>query len=112
MLQDIVARVYVAPETALYVALLAKATREHGALRLGVSTRGSLALIRAAQAYAACAGRHFVLPDDIKVVARAVLCHRLVLTTQADVRGTTAAAVLGEVLSSVALPTPVLAGSH
>jgi MoxR-like ATPase len=104
--QQTVANIHVAPEIARYVALLAAATRQHDALRLGVSTRGSLALVRAAQAQAACAGRHFVVPDDVKSTAVAVLTHRLLLSPQAEVRGTTAAAVLGEVLGS--LPVPVL----
>ncbi|GLZ40610.1 MoxR family ATPase [Actinokineospora sp. NBRC 105648] len=110
-LQEVVSRVYVAPELARYIALLARATREHSALRLGVSTRGSLAVVRAAQAHAACAGRHFVLPDDVKAVATPVICHRLVLAAQADIRGATAGAVLGEVLSSVALPSSAMAGT-
>ncbi|WP_018680142.1 AAA family ATPase [Actinokineospora enzanensis] len=105
-LQDVVARVFVAPELARYIAQLAAATRGHQALRLGVSTRGSLALVRAAQAQAACAGRHFVLPDDVKAVAPAVLRHRMMLTPQAEVHGMTTGAVLNEVLGGVALPVP------
>ncbi|GAA1755042.1 MoxR family ATPase [Luedemannella helvata] len=100
-----VGHIHVAPEIARYIALVAYGTRNHDALRLGVSTRGSLALVRAAQAYAACAGRHYVVPDDVKAVAGAVLTHRLVLSAHADVRGTTAAQVLAEVLDSVRVPT-------
>ncbi len=103
--QRSIADVHVAPEIARYVARLAQATREHQALRLGVSTRGSLALMRAAQTYAACAGRHYVVPDDVKATAAAVLTHRLVPAAQAEVRGTTAAAVLAEVLDGVRVPT-------
>jgi MoxR-like ATPase len=103
-LQRQMSTIHVAPELARYVALIAQATREHPALRLGVSTRGSLALLRAAQANAACAGRHFVVPDDIKATAPAVLTHRLVLAAQAEVGGTTAAAVLSEVLGGVRVP--------
>jgi MoxR-like ATPase len=102
--QRSIADVHVAPEIARYVALLAHATREHQALRLGVSTRGSLALVRAAQTHAACAGRHYVVPDDVKATAAAVLTHRLVVAAQAEVRGTTAAAVLTEVIDGVRVP--------
>jgi MoxR-like ATPase len=102
--QRSIADVHVAPEIARYVARLAHATREHQALRLGVSTRGSLALLRAAQTHAACTGRHFVVPDDVKAIAPAVLTHRLVLAAQAEVRGTTAAAVLAEVIDAVRVP--------
>jgi MoxR-like ATPase len=103
-LQQAVATVHVAPEIARYVALIAFGTREHEALRLGVSTRGSLALMRAAQAHAATAGRSYVVPDDIKVTAPAVLTHRLVPSAQAEVRGVTGAAILTEVLDSVRVP--------
>ncbi|GAB2966715.1 AAA family ATPase [Saccharothrix stipae] len=97
--------IHTAPELARYVALLARATREHPHLRLGLSTRGSLALLRAAQAHALGHGRHFVVPDDVRAVAGPVVAHRLVLTAQAQVRGATAAAVLAEVLGSVPAPT-------
>ena len=102
--QAAISSIHVAPEIARYVATIAQATREHDALRLAVSTRGSLALLRAAQAYAACAGRHYVVPDDVKATAGPVLTHRLVLAAQAEVRGATTAAVLGEVLDGVRVP--------
>lgn len=108
--QESVGAVYVAPEIAQYVAMIAHATREHDALRLAVSTRGSLALLRAAQAYAACVGRHYVVPEDVKATADAVLTHRLVLAPQAEVRGTTTASVLAEVLDGV--PVPTLSPEH
>jgi MoxR-like ATPase len=109
-LQRHVATVHTAPEVSRYIALIADATRRHDALRLGMSTRGSLALLRAAQSHAVCAGRHYVVPDDVKATASAVLTHRLVLAAQAEVRGVTAAAVLAEVLDEVRVPTPVAAG--
>lgn len=105
-LQSSVARVHAAPEIAAYIAGVARATREHEALRLGASTRGSLAVLRAAQAHAACAGRHFVVPDDVRAVLAPVLTHRLVLTAQAEVRGITAESALEESMSAVPLPAP------
>ena len=103
-LQRLVAGVHTAPEIARYIATIGEGTREHGSLRLGASTRGSLALLRAAQAFAACSGRHYVVPDDVKTTAAAVLTHRLVLSAQAEVRGATASAVLAEVLDGVRVP--------
>ena len=102
--QQSVARVHVAPPIAGYITRLAAATRQAPELRLGMSTRGSLAVLRAAQAYAACAGRHYVVPDDVRAVLTHVVTHRLVLTAQAEVRGTTAAGVLAEAITSVAVP--------
>jgi len=107
--QRSVASVHLAPEIARYIALLVAATRQHDALRLGVSTRGSLALARAAQAHAICTGRHFVVPDDVKATAAPVLTHRLVLSAAAEVRGASSAAVLAEILNTV--PVPALAGA-
>jgi MoxR-like ATPase len=109
-MQQVAATTHAAPEIVRYVALLARATREHGALRLGVSTRGSLALLRAAQAHALGLGRHFVTPDDVRAVTGPVLTHRLVLNAQAEVRGATAAGVLAEVVASVPAPVPATIG--
>ena len=98
------AAVHVAPPLARYVAMLARATREHEALRLGVSTRGSLALVRAAQAYAAGQGRHYAVPDDVRLLAAPVLAHRLVPTAQAEIHGSSTAEILEEVLGAVPVP--------
>jgi MoxR-like ATPase len=109
-MQRAAATTHTAPEIVRYVALLARATREHGALRLGVSTRGSLALVRASQAHALGFGRHFVTPDDVRAVVGPVLTHRLMLNPQAEVRGATAAGVLTEVMASVPAPAPATVG--
>ena len=89
---------------ATYVVELARATREHAQVRLGVSTRGCLALMRAARSYAVSAGRHFVRPDDVKALVVPVLEHRLVLTPEAEIRGTRAADVLDRVVQVVSPP--------
>jgi MoxR-like ATPase len=66
-----------------YLVAIVAATRQHSALSLGASPRASLGLMRTAQARAAMQGRSFVLPDDIKALAHAVLCHRVVLKPSA-----------------------------
>jgi MoxR-like ATPase len=102
---SMVRRVHVSPAIIRYIATLAATTRTRPELRLGVSPRGSIGWLRAAQAYAAGLGRGYVVPDDIKTVARPVLAHRLLLTPDADVRGVSTAAVLDEVLAGVPVPT-------
>ncbi|MBB4688373.1 AAA family ATPase [Amycolatopsis jiangsuensis] len=92
-----------------YAARLAAATREHAALRYGASPRGSIALIRAAQALAATYGRAFVTPDDVKEVAHPVLAHRLILTTDAELHDRNPATVVDEVLN--ATPAPAASGA-
>jgi MoxR-like ATPase len=92
-----------------YVVALAGATRRHPDVLLGVSPRGALALQHAAQALAACAGREFLLPDDLQQAALPVLGHRIVLTTEAELAGRSPADVVAEVLRSVPVPP---AGRH
>ena len=62
------------------------ATRTHPDVYLGASPRGSLALYRASQAYAALSGRDFVIPDDVKALAEPALAHRVILKTAASIR--------------------------
>ena len=71
-----------------YIIAIANATRENERLRLGVSPRGTLCLMRAAQAFAAINGRDFVLPDDVKAVAVPVLSHRVISRSQNTLRVT------------------------
>jgi MoxR-like ATPase len=97
-------QIHIAPELQGYVVDLADTTRHHRDLLLGVSPRGALGLQRAARALAASVGRAYVIPDDIKALAPAVLEHRLVLSPEALMRGVSAADVLSSVLDSVPVP--------
>jgi MoxR-like ATPase len=90
-----------------YVMAIVHATRTHGALSLGVSPRGSLALVRAAQALALTDGRRYCIPDDIKELAIAALAHRVFPRARwdpsGDRRGDTEA-VIREILQEVPVP--------
>lgn len=90
-----------------YIVNLVDATRRHPHVQLGASPRGSLNLMHAGQAYAVLQGRDYVLPDDVKAVATAVLSHRLILKPEARVRGVDPAQVIAEVLQQVAVPIGV-----
>jgi MoxR-like ATPase len=98
-------QVHVAPVLRGYLVDLAAATRRHPAATLGVSPRATLGLQRAARAYAASIGREYVVPDDIKALAGPVLGHRLVLTPEAEVGGSTQEQLLADVLASVPVPS-------
>jgi MoxR-like ATPase len=87
-----------------YIIDLAAATRSHRALRFGVSPRGTLGLLRAGQALAVLRQRDYVLPDDIKYLAHPVLAHRLIFKEEERLRGTTAEAVVEEILHTVPIP--------
>lgn len=99
--QEIVRTVHVDPSVAAYVVHLVRWTRQHPDVALGVSPRGSLALYRAAQAHAALEGRPYVLPDDVKRMAVAVLSHRLIVTPEAALRRLTGKDVIQQALEAV-----------
>jgi MoxR-like ATPase len=94
----------VAEPVADYAVALVRATRAREELRLGASPRASVALYRAAQAHAFLDGRGFVLPDDVKAVAVAVLAHRVLLDLDQQLRGARAADVIESVLRAVQAP--------
>jgi MoxR-like ATPase len=86
-----------------YIVALAEATRTHPDLALGVSPRGSLALLKTAQALAAIRGRDYVIPDDIKILVPLTLSHRIILKPEAELRGHTAYTILADVLEKTPL---------
>ena len=86
-----------------YIVALAEATRNHPDLSLGVSPRGSLALLKGAQALAAIRGRDYVIPEDIKTLVPLTLAHRLILKPEAELRGRTARLILEDVLEKTPL---------
>jgi len=78
-LRQAVENVYVDPDVQVYIVNLVARTRRHKQVELGVSPRGSLALLKISRAWAAIHGRDFVLPDDVKTLAADVLSHRVIL---------------------------------
>ncbi len=96
--------VHVAPALHAYLVDLAEASRRHPALALGMSPRATLSLQRVARARAAAEDRGYVTPDDVKVLARPVLAHRLLATPEAQLQGRSSAEALDEVLGTVPVP--------
>ena len=89
-----------------YIVALTFATRRHPDLILGASPRGSHALYRAAQAYAALQGRDYVLPDDVKRLAAPVLAHRCLLHPESALRGVT----IREIVAGIIQEAPLAIG--
>ena len=87
-----------------YVVKVVRATREHEAVELGVSPRGTLSLYKTAQALAALRGREFVIPDDVKYLAPAVLTHRIIISPQTRLRGRRPEEVVMEIVNTVPVP--------
>jgi MoxR-like ATPase len=100
--RELVRKVQVHDEVLAYAVALAEATRNHPAVTLGVSPRGSISLIRAAQARAATRGRDFVGPEDVKELAPDTLPHRL--SVRRGVSRATEGSVIREVIESVSPP--------
>jgi MoxR-like ATPase len=102
--QERTAQIYCDHNLKGYCVRVVQRTREHPDVALGASPRASLGLLHAGQARAAMSGRDYVLPDDIKDVARHVLNHRVVLRPNAELRGLTPRDVVDQVLGTEAVP--------
>lgn len=96
--------VHVHPVLEDYLLDIVAATRNHTAFALGVSPRGALAFYRTAQALAAIRGRNYVIPDDIKQMARPVLAHRLAPSIEARLHGQSPVEMLDNVIAEVPVP--------
>ncbi|WP_217587837.1 AAA family ATPase [Lentibacillus saliphilus] len=103
-LQKQVKAVYVDQTVQSYIINLAAATRVHPSIYLGVSPRGSMALMKTAKAYAFICGRDYVLPDDVKYLAPYVMTHRVIPTTEATFNGVTAEQVVADVIKQTTVP--------
>ncbi len=105
MMTNALSAVHVAPELKNYLLDIAEATRTHHGLRLGLSPRAVLSMQRVSRALAAASGRAFVIPDDVKALARPVLAHRVMLTPESQLSGFSSAQVIDEVVASVPVPS-------
>jgi MoxR-like ATPase len=101
---DAVKTVYVSPAVKQYLVQVVNATRSSRELRLGASPRSTLQLLRASRAYAALAGRDYVTPDDVAALGVAVLAHRVLPSTDAQLARRTVTDIIAQAISSVHLP--------
>jgi MoxR-like ATPase len=104
-LRDVPESVTVDDDLLEYQAALARASREHGRVSVGVSPRGTQRLFEAARAMAVLRGREFVAPSDVTDVLEPVLAHRLVLTPDARVEGIDPADIVEEIRGELTVPT-------
>ncbi|GAA3949170.1 MoxR family ATPase [Hymenobacter algoricola] len=103
-LRQLVRRQHVEPKLLEYIAKLVGQTRAHKSLYLGASPRASLALLNGAKALAALRGRDFVTPEDVQYLAPAVLRHRILLTPEREMEGTTTDDVVKQIIQAVEVP--------
>jgi len=104
-MQELIKKVNVHESIRHYILKIVDATRQHPDLALGASPRGSLNLFRASQALAALDGRDYAIPDDVKMLAPALLSHRLIVMPEARLKRRTPRNLLEEILNKV--PAPV-----
>lgn len=104
MMQEAVKEVYVDEVVKTYIVQIAHATREHRSVRLGLSPRGSILLMKAGQAYAFLQGRDYVIPDDIKALLPHMLGHRIMIKTDLNSTGMTIEDVIQEIAIKTLVP--------
>ena len=103
-MQAAVHGVKIADEVIHYIASLVANTRDHRAIQIGGSPRAAIALLTASRVEAAVQGRNFVVPDDVKTHARAVLRHRIILQPDAEIEGVTPDEVIDGVMHETQVP--------
>lgn len=103
--QSTYSNIFVSEDIYKYIVEIVARTRKDADIMLGVSPRGSQALLKAVQVYAILKGRDFVLPDDVKALAKNVLCHRILLTSAARIKDRYGESVIERILSQVPVPT-------
>jgi len=103
-LQKVVENIHVDDKIYTYIAKLAQATREHSMIKLGISTRGAIALMQISKATALLKGRDYVIPDDVMYMYHDVFSHRLILNSNARINNVSAVQILDEIASQVKHP--------
>ncbi|HLU50086.1 MAG TPA: MoxR family ATPase [Planctomycetota bacterium] len=103
-IREAVRSVVIEPSILSYITAIVRATREDEAVEFGASPRGSAGIVIAARTLAACRGRDFVVPDDVKEIAPLVLRHRLILHPEAEIEGIDADAAIARILDAVPAP--------
>jgi MoxR-like ATPase len=103
-LQDDVKKVHVDQKLRKYIVSLVNQSRSHSDLELGASPRGSITLMKMAQAWAVVNERDYIIPDDIKEIAPAVLAHRLIIKSKSRLRGADKEKIIKEILRRTEVP--------
>ena len=103
-LQEYITNVYVDDRIYEYIVSISAATRNHPMLKLGVSPRGTLALMQILKGIAVAMGRDYVIPEDISYICNDVFEHRIILNSKAKLSDTTSSDIITEILRTVPVP--------
>lgn len=106
-IQEIVKEVFIKDEVYKYLCLLVRETRQHPAIELGLSPRGTIALVSMSKATAFLQGRDYVIPDDVTSVFNAVASHRIVLASKARMSHIGAADILEQIKTKIKKPKSI-----
>jgi MoxR-like ATPase len=106
-IQSLISKVHIDASLREYIVRIVSSTRNDSNILLGSSPRGSIALYKASQAYAALNGRDYVIPEDIKTMAIPVLRHRIILKSEAKLKKLTPDEIINKILSSIPVPLEV-----
>jgi MoxR-like ATPase len=103
-LQSLCRSVYIEESVRSYIVAITRATRNHQSIELGASPRASMGLNIASQSLAAIKGRNYIIPDDVKQLAAPVLAHRVIIKTEARLKGRSPETLINEIVSTLAVP--------
>jgi MoxR-like ATPase len=103
--REVSKKIFVSDDIQEYILKIVQETLNNENIILGVSPRGSLAMLKACQVYAAINGRNFVNPDDVKTLAPFIFSHRLIIKNTLRIKGISNEDIINEVLSKVEVPT-------
>lgn len=106
-IQEIVKEVFIKDEVYKYLCLLVRETRQHPAIELGLSPRGTIALVSMSKATAFLQGRDYVIPDDVTSVFNAVASHRIVLASKARMSHIGAEDILEQIKTKIKKPKSI-----
>lgn len=103
-LQDYISNIYIDDRIYEYIVQLSNATRNHPLIKLGISPRGTLALMQISKGIAVAMGRDYVIPDDITYICNDVFAHRIMLNSKAKLSDVTAEQVIDDIIKNISLP--------
>lgn len=103
-LQEHIASIYIDDRVYEYIVKLSAATRNHPLVKLGISPRGTLALMQISKGIAVAMGRDYVIPDDVSYICRDVFEHRIILSSKAKLSDMTASDVINEIIKKTPAP--------
>lgn len=103
-LQDYISNIYIDDRIYEYIVQLSNATRNHPLIKLGISPRGTLALMQISKGIAVAMGRDYVIPDDITYICNDVFAHRIMLNSKAKLSDITAEQVINDIIKNTSIP--------